>query len=235
MKSLKDLKILIVEDEKDIRESMADVMQEYFYEVITAQNGDEGFKKFSKFNSDIIITDISMPIMDGLDMTKIVKKTSPSTPIIALSAFSEKEKLLKAIDVGVNKYIIKPIDMDELLVAIESLAKNKFLELNSIKISKNCVFDTTRKILIKNGNKVYLTKKELAFISLLVNRLGILVLHEDIKKNVWCGKSVSDAAVRTFIKRVRDKVGDDVILNISGLGYKIEIPQQNKNNLLKKL
>lgn len=80
-----------------------------------------------------------------------------------------------------------------------------------------------------------MTKKELAFISLLVNRLGILVLHEDIKKNVWCGKSVSDAAVRTFIKRVRDKVGDDVILNISGLGYKIEIPQQNKNNLLKKL
>ncbi|EAI8334179.1 helix-turn-helix domain-containing protein, partial [Campylobacter coli] len=68
-----------------------------------------------------------------------------------------------------------------------------------------------------------LTKKELAFISLLLKQPGVLVLHEDIKKNVWIGEHVSDTAVRTFIKRVRDKVGEKFIKNVPGLGYKINI------------
>ncbi|HEG3654954.1 TPA: helix-turn-helix domain-containing protein, partial [Campylobacter jejuni] len=71
--------------------------------------------------------------------------------------------------------------------------------------------------------EIVLTKKELAFISLLLKQPGALVLHEDIKKNVWIGEHVSDIAVRTFIKRVRDKVGEDFIKNVPSLGYKINI------------
>ncbi|MBO7475854.1 MAG: response regulator transcription factor, partial [Campylobacter sp.] len=93
---------------------------------------------------------------------------------------------------------------------------------NLIEVGKNYTFSPTKKVLIKNGVEISLTKKELAFISLLINRLGTLVLHSDIKKNVWIGESVSDAAIRTFIKRVRDKVGSDFIKNIPGLGYKID-------------
>ncbi|CZE47746.1 response regulator transcription factor [Campylobacter geochelonis] len=222
---LKDLKILIVEDEKDIRESMAEAMRYVFSDVITAQNGDEGVKKFRKFNPNMVITDIAMPIMDGLDMTKNLKKISPNTPIIALSAFSDKDKLLKAIDVGIDKYLLKPIDMDELLVAIETLAKNKIDALGDIVLADGYVFSQVKKVLLKDNKEIALTKKELAFISLLINRLGTLVLHEDIKTNVWIGEKASDAAIRTFIKRVRDKVGADMIKNVPGLGYKIEVLQ----------
>lgn len=223
MSDFKNLTVLIVEDEKEIRESMAEALGEIFGTIETAQNGDEGVRKFKKHSPNIVITDIAMPIMDGLDMTKNIKSVSSNTPIIALSAFSEKEKLLKAIDVGVDKYLLKPIDMDELIIAIEDMAKKSIEAVSDVKFGDGFVYNSISKVLTKNGEEIPLTKKELAFISLLIDRLGTLVLHEDIKKNVWSSTAVSDAAIRTFIKRVRDKIGADTIKNIPGLGYKIEL------------
>lgn len=220
--ALKELSVLLVEDEAKIRDLLAGVMEKVFKKVITAQNGEEGLKKFKKFNPNIVITDILMPIRDGLEMSKDIRAISPETPIVVLSAFNDKDKLMQAIEIGINKYLLKPIDMDELIYAIETLAKAKIDSSNLIEIGKNYTFSPTKKVLIKNGVEIPLTKKELAFISLLINRLGTLVLHSDIKKNVWIGESVSDAAIRTFIKRVRDKVGDNFIKNIPGLGYKID-------------
>lgn len=220
--ALKELNVLLVEDEAKIRDLLAGVMEKVFKKVITAQNGEEGLKKFKKFNPNIVITDILMPIRDGLEMSKDIRAISPETPIVVLSAFNDKDKLMQAIEIGVNKYLLKPIDMDELIYAIETLAKAKIDSSNLIEIGKNYAFSPTKKVLIKNGVEILLTKKELAFVSLLINRLGTLVLHSDIKKNVWIGESVSDAAIRTFIKRVRDKVGSDFIKNIPGLGYKID-------------
>lgn len=220
--ALKELSVLLVEDEAKIRDLLASVMEKVFKKVITAQNGEEGLKKFKKFNPNIVITDILMPIRDGLEMSKDIRAISPETPIVVLSAFNDKDKLMQAIEIGINKYLLKPIDMDELIYAIETLAKAKIDSTNLIEIGKNYAFSPTKKVLIKNGVEIPLTKKELAFISLLINRLGTLVLHSDIKKNVWIGESVSDAAIRTFIKRVRDKIGSDFIKNIPGLGYKID-------------
>ena len=220
--ALKELSVLLVEDEAKIRDLLASVMEKVFKKVITAQNGEEGLKKFKKFNPNIVITDILMPIRDGLEMSKDIRAISPGTPIVVLSAFNDKDKLMQAIEIGINKYLLKPIDMDELIYAIETLAKAKIDSSNLIEIGKNYTFSPTKKVLIKNGVEIPLTKKELAFISLLINRLGTLVLHSDIKKNVWIGESVSDAAIRTFIKRVRDKVRAIFIKNIPGLGYKID-------------
>lgn len=222
MNILKDFSVLLVEDEASIRSLMQDTMSSVFANVITAQDGEEGLKKFRKFNPNVVITDILMPIKDGLEMTQEIKKISPETPIIILSAFSDKDKLLKAIDVGVDKYLIKPIDMDELIFTVNSLLKLKFQTNEAVDVGNGYSFDNKKKVLIKDGKEITLTKKELAFISLLINRLGTLVLHEDIKKNVWSSEKVSDAAIRTFIKRVRDKVGQDFIKNIPGLGYKID-------------
>jgi len=219
---LKKLSILIVEDEEQIRNLLTEVMKEEFFDVYAAQNGDEGLKKFKKYTPSIVVSDISMPIVNGLDMALAIKELSPKTPIIALSAFSDREKLLKAIDVGIDKYLLKPIDMDELLSAIETLVKAKLSDVNSVEIGNGFSFNLTQKKLLKDGEEIHLTKKELAFVSLLVNRLGTLVLNDEIKRCVWLGESVNDAAIRTFIKRIREKLGNDMVVNIPGLGYKID-------------
>ncbi|EDD2402702.1 response regulator [Campylobacter jejuni] len=219
----KELIILVVEDEIKTRESLINVLSERFSKVIGAQNGDEGLKKFKKFKPDLVITDIAMPIMDGPDMAREIKEISDDVPIVVLSAYSEKERLLRSIDIGIDKYLIKPVDIEELFKVLDCLVGEKIEANMLVKISEEYQFNKTKRTLIHNGKEIVLTKKELAFISLLLKQPGVLVLHEDIKKNVWIGEHVSDTAVRTFIKRVRDKVGEDFIKNVPSLGYKINI------------
>ncbi|EAK2457659.1 response regulator transcription factor [Campylobacter jejuni] len=219
----KELIILVVEDEIKTRESLINVLSERFSKVIGAQNGDEGLKKFKKFKPDLVITDIAMPIMDGLDMAREIKEISDDVPIVVLGAYSEKERLLRSIDIGIDKYLIKPVDIEELFKVLDCLVGEKIEANMLVKISEEYQFNKTKRTLIHNGKEIVLTKKELAFISLLLKQPGVLVLHEDIKKNVWIGEHVSDTAVRTFIKRVRDKVGEDFIKNVPSLGYKINI------------
>ncbi|HHD0290052.1 TPA: butyrate response regulator transcription factor BumR [Campylobacter jejuni] len=219
----KELIILVVEDEVKARESLINVLSERFSKVIGAQNGDEGLKKFKKFKPDLVITDITMPIMDGLDMAREIKEISDDVPIVVLSAYSEKERLLRSIDIGIDKYLIKPVDIEELFKVLDYLIGEKIEANMLVKISEEYQFNKTKRTLIYSGEEIVLTKKELAFISLLLKQPGALVLHEDIKKNVWIGEHVSDTAVRTFIKRVRDKVGEDFIKNVPSLGYKINI------------
>ncbi|EFQ6284932.1 response regulator transcription factor [Campylobacter jejuni] len=219
----KELIILVVEDEVKTRESMINILSERFSKVIGAQNGDEGLKKFKKFKPDLVITDIVMPIMDGLDMAREIKEISDDVPIVVLSAYSEKERLLRSIDIGIDKYLIKPVDIEELFKVLDYLIGEKIEANMLVKISEEYQFNKTKRTLICSGEEIVLTKKELAFISLLLKQPGALVLHEDIKKNVWIGEHVSDTAVRTFIKRVRDKVGEDFIKNVPSLGYKINI------------
>ncbi|ELV5356982.1 response regulator transcription factor [Campylobacter jejuni] len=219
----KELIILVVEDEVKARESMINILSERFSKVIGAQNGDEGLKKFKKFKPDLVITDIAMPIMDGLDMAREIKEISDDVPIVVLSAYSEKERLLRSIDIDIDKYLIKPVDIEELFKVLDYLIGEKIEANMLVKISEEYQFNKTKRTLIYSGGEIVLTKKELAFISLLLKQPGALVLHEDIKKNVWIGEHVSDTAVRTFIKRVRDKVGEDFIKNVPSLGYKINI------------
>ena len=221
-KILKNLTVLLVEDDSDSKKIMHDVLSDNFEKVFTAQNGDEGLKKFKKYNPNMVITDAFMPISDGLDMTRYIKEISKDTPIIVLSAHSEKETLLKAIDVGVDKYLIKPIMVDDLLNTLENVAKNKIETSNIIQVANGYSFNKIKRVLIRDGVEISLTKKELAFISLLIKRLGTLVLHDEIKSVVWVGESVTEAAIRTFVKRVRDKVGNSFIKNVPGLGYKID-------------
>ncbi|EAJ2583028.1 response regulator transcription factor [Campylobacter jejuni] len=191
--------------------------------IFPPTNGDEGLKKFKKFKPDLVITDIAMPIMDGLDMAREIKEISDDVPIVVLSAYSEKERLLRSIDIGIDKYLIKPVDIEELFKVLDYLIGEKIEANMLVKISEEYQFNKTKRTLIYSGGEIVLTKKELAFISLLLKQPGALVLHEDIKKNVWIGEHVSDTAVRTFIKRVRDKVGEDFIKNVPSLGYKINI------------
>lgn len=221
-KILKNLTVLLVEDDSDSKKIMHDVLSDNFEKVFTAQNGDEGLKKFKKYNPNMVITDVFMPISDGLDMTRYIKEISKDTPVIVLSAHSEKETLLKAIDIGVDKYLIKPIMADDLLNTLENVAKNKIETSNIIQVANGYSFNKIKRVLIRDGVEISLTKKELAFISLLIKRLGTLVLHDEIKSVVWVGESVTEAAIRTFVKRVRDKVGNSFIKNVPGLGYKID-------------
>ena len=222
MKSLlKTLKILIVEDEIRLAQLLKEAIYNSFFSIVIAKDGNEGLKKFKTFKPDIIITDIMMPFCDGLEMTQKIKEFDENIPIIILSAHSDKEKLLKAIDLGINKYFIKPFDPEELLEHINKLA----LKLNKQKQSKlkeDFIFDNNSLSLYKNNSLISLTKREKELFYLLIKHKNQLVTSQDIKENLW-DSEVNDEVLRTFIKRVRIKTSKDLVENVSGQGYLISV------------
>ncbi len=222
MDKISSMTVLFVEDEEKLRDALKSAIGDEFKDFIVARDGSDGLKKFKKFKPDIVITDIMMPICDGLEMSKGIKQISREIPIIILSAFSEKKRLLNAIDIGIDKYLIKPIDPDELMISIKNIADDMFLIDNTVELGLGYKFDKNRKVLIKDKKTIALTKKELLFITILVRNVGAFVLHEEIKKYVWTNSHVTDAAIRTFIKRVREKTDKEFIKNVQGLGYKID-------------
>jgi len=225
MSDLSKLTVLFVEDEQDIRDALEGAIGDEFTKFIVARDGEDGLKKFKKYKPDIVIADIMMPVMDGLMMSKQIKHLSRQTPIVILSAFSEKERLLGAIDAGIDKYLIKPIDPDELLKTLKIISKELLAHNDVVDLGMAYQFDKNRRVLVKEGKTIFLTKKELLFISVLVKNLGVFVLHDDIKRHVWTNKKVTDSAIRTFIKRVREKTNKEFIKNIPGLGYKINMEE----------
>ncbi len=216
---LKNLKVLIVEDEKKLALLLKDAILDSFYSVVTAKDGKEGIKKFKTFKPDIVITDIMMPLCDGLEMTTIIKQLDENTPIIILSAHSDREKLLKAIDLGINKYFIKPFDPDEVLKYLENLAL-KINKQKIVKLKDNFIFDNNSLNLYKNSVLINLTKREKEFFYLLVKNKSNLVNSETIKKALW-KEEVNDERLRTFIKRLRVKTSKDILENVQGQGYLI--------------
>ncbi|QKF67127.1 two-component system response regulator [Arcobacter venerupis] len=218
---LKTLKILIVEDEKRLAQLLKDAISDSFFSVVIAKDGNEGLKKFQIFKPDIIITDIMMPICDGLQMTQKIKELDEFIPIIVLSAHSEKEKLLKAIDLGISKYFIKPFDPEEVLEHINKIAP-KLNKQKKVNLKDEYIFDNNSMSLYKKTILITLTKREKEFFHLLIKNKNNIVSSSAIKKSLW-NEEVNDERLRTFIKRLRLKTSKDLIENISSQGYLISV------------
>jgi DNA-binding response OmpR family regulator len=216
----KDLKVLFVEDEKSIRLSLKETIGDEFKRFSIAKDGEEGLERFLNSQYDLVISDISMPKMSGLEMVAEIKKISKDVPIILLSAYSEKEKLLQAIDIGVTKYLIKPIDPEELLETISEIVEKRLSD-NIIKLKNPYTFDLNKDILFCDKKIVKLTKKELLFVTLLMKNLGEITSKEDIKKHIWNDKNTDDTLLRTLVRRFRAKTDKGLVENFPALGYKI--------------
>jgi len=220
-KTLKKLKILLVEDEEKLATLLKDAIGDNFYSFTLAYDGEDGLEKFSNISPDIVITDITMPKLTGLEMSKKIKELNSKVPIIILSAFSETDKFLNAIDIGVMKYFIKPFDPEELLEYISSISES--FESKLIELKENFSFNLTTNSLYKNSRFVSLTKKENTFIQLLLQNVDGKknVSDEIIKNKLWEGEDVSDERLRTFIRRLRAKTSKNLVLNFKGEGYQI--------------
>jgi len=218
---MKNLKVLIVEDEQKLANLIRSSIKDLFFKVVTAKDGIEGLKKFNSFKPDIIISDILMPNLNGLEMCKAIKEQT-NIPIVILSAHSQKEMLLQAIDIGISKYFIKPFDIESFIEYLKELSSKINNEKNFI-LKDGFIFVKNSISLYKNDELVNLTKREREFINLLLDNKNSLVRLENIKEILWQEDEVSDERVRTFIKRLRVKTSKDLIENVSSQGYMISV------------
>ncbi|ADV45677.1 response regulator transcription factor [Nitratifractor salsuginis] len=220
--SLKKLRILYVEDEHTLAEMMQRAVGHHFGDFRIAENGQEGLQLFKKLRPDLVITDITMPGMDGLTMGRFIHELSADTPLIVLSAYSDKEKLLGAIDTGVSKYFIKPFDPVELLEYLESIAP-KIIEKQRIAIRPGYLYDRHSGSLRHQGAPIPLSARERTFLEALLEEPGYFLDTPAIKKLLWPEAEVTDDAVRVFINRLRAKTGKEFLHTRPGEGYYLKV------------
>jgi len=216
--------LLFVEDEAMIRRIAVAFLRPYFLEIYEAKDGLEAFELYKIHKPDMIITDIEMPNMDGLSLCKTIRSNDKSTPIIITTAYTTTEYLLEAVGLNLIKYVVKPIEEETLVEALNLCFEHIERENPSIvKISKTHSFDMLNHTLIENKEIVYLTESQYKLLSILIKNRGRIVSYEEIERYVWFDKSMSSDALRSLVRDVRKFIGKECIANISKYGYRIHL------------
>lgn len=221
LKLLKRLNILFIEDEDNLRESLSKSFELIFAKVFTASNAKSGLKNYREKIVNIIIVDVNLGDMDGFEFVKEIRKDNLNIPIVFLTSHSEREYLLKALELQVDGYIVKPLDLDKFIEVMQRCVKK--VEINSkVFITKEIYFDTNSKEVFKNNQKLKLGKKENLLLNLLIENIDNSISKEKIADNVWVNEYMSESALKNLILSLRKKIGKDLIVNITGIGWKLE-------------
>lgn len=216
-----NLKILYVEDDAQSRKGYMVVLKDYFKEVIEAENGKEALALYYAEKPDIVLTDINMPLLDGLELITAIREEDKKTAVIVLSAYADSEKLLKAIPLGLFAYLIKPIKSRELAVTLENVGK--MLTENSIMdIVNGYSLNSLNYTLCQGSECIALTKAEYKFLILLMENGSEVVSYEKISHVLWEEYNLnSTPRLQNLVTRLRRKA-PELIDGVYGFGYKIK-------------
>ena len=211
------MRLLVVEDDKTLREGIGEYLAEFGYTVIEAKDGREAI---SKFNHDInlIILDIQIPFVNGLDVLKEIRRKS-KVPVLILTAFSDEEYKIEAFTNLADGYIEKPFSLPVLKARIDSLIKKNFGQIEKFEY-KNIEINFTS----YTDEKIDINAKELEILKCLLDNEGQALTRMQIIDNVWkeTEEIPYDRVIDVYIKELRKKLGLDCIITIRNVGYKLE-------------
>jgi two-component system alkaline phosphatase synthesis response regulator PhoP len=218
------LKILLVDDDPDILELLAYNLVAEGYQVKTAANGLIGVEVAKEFIPDLIVMDIMMPIMDGIEAGRIIKQHSAlsKTYLLFLTARAEEYSEVAAFDIGADDYIIKPVKPRALMSRIKAILKrelNDTASIDKIVIEDLTINKQNYSITVKSDSWV-LPKKEFDLLMFFVSNPNKVYSRDEILSNVWGrGIHVTERTVDVHIRKIREKIGEDYIRTIKGVGY----------------
>lgn len=219
-----EMKILLVEDDEIARENAVEYLNTLFYTVFEAKDGLEALKLYHQEHPDIIISDIQMPKFNGLEFIEQIRQKDRTTQIIITSAFSTKEYLLRAVELQLVKYLIKPVSEEALNDAIQHCFENRVSQQsNIIPLKEGYTFDTYNQTLFCHQEQIKLRTKEILLLNLLLKNTQRFVTYSEIEQVVWQGESMSKDALKTLIRDIKSKLPKESIVNLSGTGYKINV------------
>lgn len=218
-------KILIVDDEEDILEIIRYNLNQEGYITETAGDGEEAIQKVGYFKPELVILDIMMPIMNGIETLKELKK-SPSfdnTLVLFLTALNNEETEVTGLNLGADDYIVKPIKPLLLLSRINALFRRTNKEKENIIRIDDLVIDLSKYLVIYQGNEIRLAKKEFELLTLLASKPGRVFKRQEILNKIWgFDVFVGDRTIDVHVRKIRQKVGN-FIATVKGVGYRFDI------------
>jgi two-component system, OmpR family, alkaline phosphatase synthesis response regulator PhoP len=227
-----DIRILVVDDEPDIVEFLSYNLKKEGYTIFKASNGFEAIKIAQKESPHLVILDIMMPGMDGIETCEKLRENSlnKNMMIVFLTARSEDYSQIAGFEAGADDYITKPIKPRVLISRLNALLKRygakpladsengHILELNDIKI------DSERYLVFRNGKEISLPRKEFKLLQLLTSKPSRVFTRDEIFDQIWGSDVyVGDRTIDVYIRKLREKIGEERIITIKGIGYKFEV------------
>ena len=225
----KDIKILLVDDEQDILEIVGYNLSQEGYQIVTATNGKDAIAKAKKELPHLIIIDVMMPEMDGMEAVENIRKIPELSNVIItfLTARSEDYSQVAGFDAGADDYIAKPIKPKLLVSKVKALlrrlkedeSKGDVLIVGNIEINRE-----EYKIILEDNGEIVLPRKEFELFYLLASKPGKVFKREEILDKVWGNEVVvGGRTIDVHIRKLREKIGDELFKTIKGVGYKLEI------------
>lgn len=222
-------KILVVDDEPDILEFLQYNLEKEGFTVVTASDGEAGIQKAEQENPDLIILDIMMPKMDGVEVCRVLRSRPKfaQTVIAFLTAREEDFSQIAALETGGDDYITKPIRPRVFLSRIKALlrrsGRSEKEEVENTITMGDLVIDRDRIVVTRGDETIELAKKEFELLNLLVSKPGKVFSREEIFNKVWgTDVIVGNRTIDVHIRKLREKIGDHYIKTIKGIGYKFE-------------
>lgn len=220
---LKGHSILYVEDEIEIQENIAEYLSNFFGLIHLASDGQEALDQYKKHRPDVLLLDINLPNIDGLSVAQEIRKHDQAIKIIMLTAFTEKEKLLKATELKLTRYLIKPVAPKKFKETLNILS-SELINTSSrfLKLSEGLIWDIDQENLNFEGKPVVLTEKEDRLLKLFISSKGMPIKYEKIVSTVWddaLDREISIDSVKNQVSQLRKKIPSVCIRSIYGEGY----------------
>ena len=220
------MKLLIIEDEEDMLNALKKGFAKRGYAVDTATDGEEGLYLFQVNNYDVIVLDLNLPKIDGMEVLKRIRRNNLEQKIIILSARNMVSDKIEGLDEGANDYLTKPFDFAELDARVRALIRRDFTQNNTEIKFGECVLNTSSKKIICNGRTVELQPKEYAIVEYLAEHKEMVISSEELIEHVWDSEvDLFTVSVKVHISNIRKKFAKytkkEVIETVRGYGYRI--------------
>jgi DNA-binding response OmpR family regulator len=220
---LKQLHILLLEDDTLLSEIIEEFLLSLGYKVSIAYDGNRAEELAYSQKFDLFILDVNVPYVNGFEFLKALREVKNETPAIFITSLNDPKDMREAFDSGGDDFIKKPFELSELELRIENVKKHFRLldDENIIKIDKHITLDLENHLIIKDNKDFKITKKDLEVLVYLTNHSNRVVSLEEIGVNIWSYDLIpSDATIRTYIKNIRKIIGEEMITNLKGAGYR---------------
>ncbi|PLY05280.1 MAG: DNA-binding response regulator [Arcobacter sp.] len=217
-------RILVLEDDVLFLETLEDFLSDEGFLVQTAVNGEEVIELCYENNYDLYLFDINVPKINGIELLKELRTKNDDTPTIYLTSYKDKEKLTQGFLSGCDDYLKKPVDLDELLLRIQSLLKRSGKSFSEIKLNNELSFEPKTRRVLKSGIDLYIASKIIDLLELFIERKDTIITKEMIINKLWkYDETYSEGSIRVYINNLKKLIGKEKIKNIKGIGYKIEL------------
>lgn len=218
------MRILVVEDELDLQEAIAEGLRLDGYAVDTCGDGNSAYELLYVENYDLVILDLNLPGMDGLEVLNKIRDEKPELKVLILSARSSVADKVKGLDCGANDYLAKPFDFTELEARIRNLLRQKFSKASNTIAAADISIDLSGRIASYQGKALALTKKEFSILEYFILNPDTVISQEELIEHIWDSEADSfSGAVRVHIsslrKKIREALGYDPIETRIGEGY----------------